>query len=209
MYLGRFENRDLSVTFKEYPFVDRNVSQAELFVKNNPTIYYWKTEGSDYQFKMCEVKSGPNEYVNYFRIPQSDSVSISMYGADFLNNEYPSMVSFVQSKAESFCFILNSGKVSIQKLLVNPVMNRMYRFRKGFFGETSIKGIMNFTLNDDDDSYIYKLVLGEKGKTYVLKHMLDAKNVSDYFFARLDKKNYYLVYSNKNEGCLSVLSSKK
>ena len=97
----------------------------------------------------------------------------------------------------------------MQKLMINPVLNRIYKFENGFFGETSIKGIINFTLNDDDDSYIYKLVLGEKGKTYVLRRMLDAKNVSDYFFARLDKKNYYLVYSNKNEGCLSILSQKK
>ncbi|MEJ2103279.1 MAG: VCBS repeat-containing protein [Ignavibacteriaceae bacterium] len=209
MYLGRFENRDLSVTFKEYPFVDRNVSMAELFIEDNPTVYYWKTEGSDYQFNMCKVKSGPNEYVNYFKIPQSDSLNISLYGADFLNNEYPSMVSFVQSKEEGFCLILNSKNVTIQKLLFNPTLNKIYKFKEGFFGETSIKGIINFTINDDDDSYIYKLVLGEKGKTYVLRRMLDAKNVSDYFFARLDKKNYYLVYSNKNEGCLSILSLKK
>ena len=209
MYLGRFENRDLSVTFKEYPFIDRNVTKAELLIGNNPTVYYWKTEGTDYQFKMCEVKSGPNSYIDYFKIPQSDSVSISLYGADYLNNEYPSMVSILQSKIEGKCFILTSGKVIMQKLMIHPVLNRIYKFENGFFGETSIKGIINFTLNDDDDSYIYKLVLGEKGKTYVLRRMLDAKNVSDYFFARLDKKNYYLVYSNKNEGCLSILSQKK
>jgi hypothetical protein len=39
--------------------------------------------------------------------------------------------------------------------------------------------------------------------------MFAAENVSDYFFARLDRKNYYLVYSNKKEGYLSIKSLKK
>ena len=51
MYLGKFENRDLSVTFKEYPFVDRNVTLAKIFVDNNPKIYYWKSEGASFQLK--------------------------------------------------------------------------------------------------------------------------------------------------------------
>jgi hypothetical protein len=38
--------------------------------------------------------------------------------------------------------------------------------------------------------------------------MFAAENVSDYFFARLDRKNYFLVYSNKAGG-LSITSVKK
>ena len=52
------------------------------------------------------------------------------------------------------------------------------------------------------------MIYREKEKTYSLNQMLAAENVSDYFFARLDRKNYYLVYSNK-EGGLSITSVKK
>jgi hypothetical protein len=209
LYLGKFENRDLSVTYKEYPFIDRNVTLAKIFVDKNPEIYYWKSEGSSLQFKMAEVKPGPNEYTDYFQIPQSDSLSIKLYGADYYNNEYPSLVSIVQSKSDSYSLVLAADKLSINTPLFNLPSKHINKFGRGFFGATSIKGIVNFTLNAEDDAYIYKLVFSEKEKTFLLRKMLEAKNVSDYFFARLDQKNYYLVYSNKNDGSLSITSLKK
>ena len=209
MYLGKFENRDLSVTFKEYPFVDRNVTLAKIFVDNNPKIYYWKSEGASFQFKMAEVKPGPNEYTNYFQVPQSDSLSISLYGADYFNNEYPSLVSIVQSKSDSYSLVLSADKLSTNTPLFSIPPKYIKKFGRGFFGATSIKGIINFTLNAEGDAYIYTLVYTEKQKTYLLRKMLEAKNVSDYFFARLDQKNYYLVYSNKKDGSLSISSLKK
>lgn len=209
LYLGKFENRDLSVTFKEYPFIDRNVTLAKIFVDKNPEIYYWKSEGPSFQFNKAEVKPGPNEYTNYFQIPRSDSLSINLYGADYFNNEYPTLVSIVQSESDRYSLVLSADKLSINTPLSNLSTKHIIKFGKGFFGPTSIKGIINFTLNAEGDDYIYKLVFNEKQKTYLLRKMLDAKNVSDYFFARLDHKNYYLVYSNKSEGCLSISSLKK
>ena len=209
MYLGKFENRDLSVTFKEYPFIDRNVTLAKIFTNNNPKIYYWKFEGASFQFKMVEVKPGPNEYTNYFQVPQSDSLTINLYGADYFNNEYPSLVGIVQSKNDSYSLVLSSDKLSINNPLFSIKRDYIKKFGKGFFGATSIKGIINFTLNAEDDAYIYTLVFNEKQRTYLLRKMLEAKYVSDYFFARLDQKNYYLVYSNKNDGSLSISSLKK
>ena len=209
MYLGKFENRDLSVTFKEYPFIDRNVTLAKIFTNNNPKIYYWKSEGASFQFKMVEVKPGPNEYTNYFQVPQSDSLTINLYGADYFDNEYPSLVGIIQSKNDSYSLVLSSDKLSINNPLFSITRDYIKKFGKGFFGATSIKGIINFTLNAEDDAYIYTLVFNEKQRTYLLRKMLEAKYVSDYFFARLDQKNYYLVYSNKNDGSLSISSLKK
>ena len=208
LYLGKFENRDLSVTFKEYPFIDRNVSQAQIFIDNNPKIYYWKADGSSMQFKMAEVKTGPNDYTNYFEVQRSDSLNINLFGADFLSNEYPSMVSLVRNYNQNYSIILTSGKVMVRNLVFNPASDDIDKFNRGKFSETSIKGIINFTVNTENGSGIYKMIYNEKNKTYLIRRMLDAKDVSDYFFARLDKFNYYLVYSNKKEGCLSISSLK-
>jgi hypothetical protein len=209
LYLGKFENRDLSVTFREYPFIDRNVSFAEIFIKENPEIYYWKSEGDSFHFKKVEVKSPPNIYKTFYQVQKSDSLIINLYGADSYSNEYPSVVSLVQNQNEKSSLVISGDELNNSIKLFNSTHQGNRKFLRGFFGETSVKGIINFTVNTADDGYINKLVYSERGKAHTLNRMLAAENVSDYFLAKLDQKKYYLVYSNKKEGCLSITSVKK
>ena len=209
LYLGKFENRDLSVTFREYPFIDRNVSLAGLFINDHPEIYYWKSEEASTQFKLAEVVSGPNIYKTFLEVPKSDSLSISLYSADIYYNDYPSLISLIQSKTNNYLLVLSGNKIITNTTLFNSPIKYIKKFTRGYFGGTSIKGIISFTVKAMDDAYIYKLVFNEKEKAFTLRKMLDANDVSDYFFGRLDQKNYFLVYSNKKEGCLSILSLKK
>jgi hypothetical protein len=208
-YLGKFENRDLSVTFREYPPIDRNVNLAGLVVNEHPEIYYWKTEGDSLQFKSVDVVSGLNIYQTHFEIPKSDSLTVDLYRSDTYYNDYPSLVSFVQFETVNYSLVLSGNKISINKNIFNPSAKYFKKFDRGYFGGTTIKGINNFTVNTTDDFYISKLVFNEKARSFTLRKMLDAENVSDYFFARLDKKNYYLIYSNEKEGYLSILPLNK
>ncbi|MCW8803732.1 MAG: VCBS repeat-containing protein [Ignavibacteriaceae bacterium] len=209
LYLGKFENRDLSITFREYPFIDRNVSLAELFINEEPEVYYWKAEGDSLQFKMAQIKAGPNIYETYFEIPKSKGIRTNLYAADNYSNEYPSVASIVQNETKSYLLVIAGDEFIISNQLFRSAIENEKEFGRGFFGEASIKGIINFTVNSVDDNYINKMIYREKAKTYSLNQMLVAENVSDYFFARLDRKNYFLVYSNKKEGYLSITSLKK
>lgn len=209
LYLGKFENRDLSITFREFPFIDRNVSAAELFIEDEPVVYYWKSEGDSYQFKSAQIKSGPNVYQTYFEIMKSKEIKTNLYGADNYSNEYPTVVSLVQNETENYLLVIAADKLSLSNKLFRTSDGDKAEFGRGFLGETSIKGIINFTVNSSDDNYINKMVYREMEKTYSLNQMFAAENVSDYFFARLDRKNYFLVYSNKKEGYLSITSIKK
>lgn len=208
LYLGKFENRDLSITFREFPFIDRNVSSAELFIEDEPVVYYWKSEGDSLQFKSARLKSGPNVYQTYFEILKSKEIKTNLYGADNYSNEYPTVVSLVQNETENYLLVIAADKFSLSNKLFRTSEGDISEFGRGFLGETSIKGIINFTVNRSDDNYINKMVYSENEKTYSLNQMFAAENVSDYFFARLDRKNYFLVYSNK-EGGLSITSVKK
>jgi len=208
LYLGKFENRDLSITFKEYPFIDRNVSSAELFIEAEPEVYYWKSEGEFSYFNKATIKSGPHVYKSYFEIPKADGIKTFFYGANVYKNEYPIVVGIVQSEAGNHLLVVSGDKFSSSNQLFGDGEEVKREFGRGYFGETSIKGITNFTVNSIDDNYINKMSYSEKEKTFSLNQMLAAENVSDYFFARLDRKNYFLVYSNKN-GELSITSLKK
>lgn len=208
LYLGKFENRDLSVTFREYPFIDRNVSSAQLFIDEEPVVYYWKSEGDGLQFKSAQIKSGPNDYKTFFEISKTNGTEVNLFGADNYQNEYPKVVSTVQNENEDKLLVVVGEKISISDQVFRLDEENKKEFGRGFFGETSIKGMTNFTINSNNDNYIYKLVYREKERNFTLNQMFAAENVSDYFFAKLDRKNYYLVYSNK-DGELSITSLKK
>lgn len=209
MYLGRFENRDVSITFKEYPVIDRNVIDAKLFVEDEPVIYYWKSENNTFDFNTVTVKTGPNEETTNMSILNSSETKINLYGADRFDNEYPFLVSLVQSQTENQLIVISAGKISSSKLNIKSPESKKAEFGEAFFGETSIKGINNFTVNSLNDNYIYKLVYRQTDGIYFLNQLVAAENVSDYFITRLDRKNYYLVYSNKEKGCISIRSLKK
>lgn len=209
MYLGKFENRDVSITFKEYPFIDRNVIAAELFITDEPVVYYWKSENDKLEFNSAVIKSGPHEFKTHLIVPKTSETQVDLYGVDFYDNEYPSVVSVVQSESEEYLIVVTAGSVDISKQIREFSGNNKLKFGRAFFGEISIKGIINFTVNSSNDNYIYKLIYRQIDKAFSLKQIIKAENVSDYFFARLDKKNYFLVYSNNKEGCISIKSLKK
>lgn len=209
LYLGKFENRELSITFKEYPFIDRNVSKAKIKIITEPEIYYWKSEADTFYFKVADIEAGPNILKTYFKIPVSKQLKINLYGSDNYTGQYPTIVSFVQNETDNHIFVISGNTFNKSDNLFKNQPKVEKEFTRGFFGETSIKGIINFTLFSSDDNYINKLVYREKERTFSLNQMFAAENVSDYFFARLDRKNYYLVYSNKKEGYISITSLKK
>jgi hypothetical protein len=209
LFLGKFENKDMSVTFKEYPFIDRNVTLAELQINNNPKAYYWKSEGDFNYFDMAEIKTGPYIYKNFFQVRKSDSLSIYLYGANKADNEYPSVVSLVRKETSNYALVITNNRINVlsESGYGNP--NGSKFFSQGHFSETSETGIINFTAYSVDDDYVKRLSISGNGKNYNFIKMLAAENVSDYFIARLTQNKYYLVYSNKKEGFISISSVKK
>ena len=208
LHLGKFENRDLSITFKEYPFIDRNVSLAKIRINDEPEVFYWKLEKDTLQFKMANIETIPNILISYYAVPKSDKLTVNLYGANLYFNNYPTIVSIIQNESEKRLLLVSGNKFSLSKQFFNNQIDAKKEFGKGLFGETTMKGIINFTVNTVDDDYINTLFYNERGKVYLLSQTVAADNVSDFFFMKLDQKNYYLVYSN-TEGALSITLVKK
>jgi hypothetical protein len=208
LHLGKFENRDLSITFKEYPFIDRNVSVAKIRIQEEPEVFYWKLEKDTFYFKMADIESGPNIYKTYFEIPKSEKLDIKLYGASRYFNDYPTVVSIVQNEAQKNLLSVVGNKFYLSSKIFNDQASKIKDFGRGFFGETTIKGIINFTVNTVDDDYINTIIYSEKEKSYLLRRTFAVDNVTDYFFIKPDQKNYYLVFTNA-KGELSITSVKK
>ena len=208
MYLGKFENRDLSITFKEYPFLDRNVSLAKIRVQAGPEVFYWKTEQDAFIFKKVNIESVPNLYKTYYNVLKSEKLKLNLYGSDLYFSNYPGVVSVVQNESENKLFILTGNTLYTSDKLFKDDIIINKEFGRGKFGEINSKGIINFSVNTNDDDYINTLIYSEKDKGYLFNRTISANNVSDYLFLRLDHNNYYLVYSNQ-KGDLLVTSAKK
>ena len=208
LYAGKFEYREQSITFKEYPFIDRNVSSAKIRIQNKPEIFYWNNERNTYSFKLVDIEQSPIYYRTYFTIPDSENVDIKLYGSEYYYNNYPTIISFVQNNFQRNTISFTGNKFNKSNMLFNNSIDTRKNFGRGFFGEIALKGIINFSVNTIDDNYINTLIYNEKSKIFLLSKTVHADSISDFFFMRNDTNNYYLVYSN-TEGELLITSVKK
>ena len=208
LHLGKFENREQSITFKEYPFLDRNVSLAKIRIVQEPEIYYWKSERDSQFFKMVDIEPGPNIYKEYFKMSNSEKLNINLYGANYYFNDYPSIVSMVQKDSAKYLLLISENKFRMSTKLYSDQQAKNREFGRGIFGEINMKGIINFSVNTEDDDYIYTLIYNQKNKNYLLSKTISAIDVNDYFFLINSQKNNYLVYSNM-KGDLLFTSIKK
>jgi len=175
---------------------------------DEPEVFYWKSERDTFYFKMVDIEPGPNIYKTYFDIPNTDKLSINLYGANTYYENYPTVVSFIQNESEKYILAFSGNKLSITKKFFSTPNDIREEFGRGRFSDIVMKGIINFSINTQDDDYIYTLIYNEKEKNYVLNPTIKALDAYDYFFLKPDQKNYYLVYSNK-EGELLLKSIKK
>jgi len=208
MHLGKFENRDQSITFKEYPFLDRNVSLAKIRIQNELEVFYWNSVRDTFYFKMVDIEPGPNLYKSYYRIPKSEKLDVKLYGANLYFNNYPSIISLLQNESEKQLFLITGKTLNISSNIFNDENIANKEFGRGVFSGMIMKGIINFSVNTLDDDYINALIFSEKDNGYLLSRIIPAIKVSDYFFLPIDQKNYYLVYSNQ-KGELLITSAKK
>ena len=207
LHLGKFENREQSITFREYPFIDRNVSDAKIRIKDEPEIFYWREENDTLYFKTADIEAGPNILKTYFKISRSENLMINLYAANFYNSSYPTVVSFVQKEDENSVLLFSGNQFKKSTPIIEGDLVQNVKFGRGFFGDIRNAGIINFTINSIDDDYIYTLSFNDQDSNYHLKPLVFKENISDYIFMNLKQKSY-LVYSNKT-GELSISLLKK
>jgi len=202
LHLGKFENREQSITFREYPFIDRNISDAKIRIKDEPEIFYWREENDTLYFKTADIEAGPNILKTYFKISRSENLMINLYAANFYNSSYPTVVSFVQKEDENSVLLFSGNQFRKSTPIIEGDLVQNVKFGRGFFGDIRNAGIINFTINSIDDDYIYTLSFNDQDSNYHLKPLVFKENISDYIFMNLKQKSY-LVYSNKT-GELSI-----
>jgi hypothetical protein len=209
LFLGRFEHRELSITFKEYPFIDRDVICAELFLDREIKAYYWKLSPDSIFLNEVSIKTGPNVYKGIAGLQKGDSIKITFTASNQLFNKKPWLISFIKDDIETH---LISYKENGYKNL-RPIKEEFIRndISEGqvFFSK--------FYNNENENPFIYldklktlnKLIFLKDGKTFSLIQIAGEVDINNYFIDKFSGANYHLIYSDKRKGCISVVQLKK
>jgi len=207
--LGKFEYRDLSVTFKLYPSVDRNVLYSELIASEEPIIYYWKEYSDTLFYKKAVIKASPNEYENIIHLPKTDSVVFSSLSADLLNNGSSHVISVVGTNESNFTLVSNYWMPDVSTSLIFPEWLNMKDENQLFFSFINSGTKKNLAVYSPGNKSLSKVVLSNKSKRLNFTKLIDSVDAADYFIESIFPGNYHFVFSNKREGCISIIQLKQ
>jgi hypothetical protein len=209
LYLGRFEHRDLSLTFKEFPFLARDVICAELFLDKDVRAYYWKETSDSLFLNEVVIKTGPNDYRGIVGLSKQDSINISLFASNQLYKGKPWLLSSVQNEAEKFLVSFKEKNYKILHTLGEEIDFGNFNDEQVLFSELQNGESEKFLIYLPDSKTLNKLQILKDGKSYSLKLILDAVDINNYFIDKFNSKKYHLVYSNKEKGCISLVPLKK
>ncbi len=200
--LGKFEYRTLSITFKQYPFVDRNVLHSEIITGKEPLIYYWKEFRDTLYFKKVIIKTGPNEYDNLAMLPMEDSLFFSSFSADMFNNKTLEVFSIIENGRKNFHIVSGYWKYFFP--LVFPKWLNMEDENQVFFKLLNVGTSKYLSVYLPKEKSLIKFDLLNKDYKRKFTKIIDSFDAADYFAARIFSDNYQIVYSNKSKGCISI-----
>ncbi len=208
LFLGKFEHRDLSLTFKEYPFIDRDVICAELFVDKEIKVFYWKEKSDSLFFNEVAIKTGPNIYKGILGFSKGDSIKISLTASNQLFRGKPWLISLV--------------KVDDEELLVSlkeKNYKKLYSLDSESNNDHLVDNILSFAMlqNDESESLLVyspgakslsKLIISDERKNYSLRQLIRPVSINNFFIDKFNSTNYHLVYSDKEKGNISIVQLK-
>lgn len=208
-FLGKFEHRDLSLTFKEYPFIDRDVICAELSLGKETMAFYWKEKSDSLFFNEVSIKTGPNVYRGILGISKGDSIKISLTASNLLFGGKPWLVSSVKNDIENYLVSFKGNSYRKLRLInraseINYFNNHQFKFANLPDDENEI-----LLVYLPDLKSLNKVNISNDGKNYSIEQIVDRVDISQYFIDKFDRTNNYLVYSDKEKGCISLVQLKK
>jgi len=203
--LGKFEDRGLSVTFKQYPFIDMNVHNSELIVAEEPIIYYWKEYSDTLYYKKAVINTGPNEYENIFQLPKTDSVVFSSITVDLLNSGSSSVISIIGSGKNDFTLVSDYWKPDFTPSLIFPEWLNINEKNQLFFSLINYGSEKSLAVYSPEQKLLSKIDLSGKSRRLSFTKLIDSVDAADFFIESIFPGKHHFVFSNKREGCISLI----
>ena len=201
-FLGRFEYRTLSITFKEFPVYDRNVIDTRITSVDNPVLYYWKKDPDSLLLMRVEISPGPNNYKKLTGFPASKETYLKTFITQKVGTIDANSFSYFDYDKENRIIISDGGRKNFSFItdeLKSKVKNKkksetdfLFKYNSGFL-----------TVYLPAERSFQRLDYRERDTKLNISKLLDAENAGDYFVEQIDEKNIRIVFINKSEGFIS------
>ena len=209
LVLGKFDYRQLSVTFNLYPFIDRNVLHSELIAEEIPIIYYWKEHSDTLYYKKAVIKTGPNDYKNIVHLPKTDSVFHISFSTDHIRKSSTEVISIIGMGKNNFTLVSDYLRPGFISSLVFPKKLNMGDENNLFFSLINSGGKKNLFFYSSEKKSLSKVDLSGRNKKLNFTTVLNSIDATDYVIESFLPGNYHFVFSNKQEGCISIIQLKQ
>ena len=173
------------------------------------SIYYWKEYFDTLYYKKSIIKTGPNEYENIFHLPKPDSVDFSILSANLLNNGSPDVISIIRSGKSDFTLVSDYWKPDFTHSLIFPEWLNMKEENQLFFSFVNSGNKKNLVVYSLEQKSLSKIDLSNTSKRLNFTKLIDSVDATDYFIGSIFPGKYHFVFSNKSEGCISLIQLKK
>ncbi len=199
---GVFSYRDLKFSFSNQVVDNVKVLDASLGL-NNININYW-VEKKD---KLVLLKREPGKIseLSEERISlQKDKIkNIFSLTGDLLNRGKDIVFSFINGDNKDYAVISDTFSTVIGKRRKTAEF-RITSKNNLFFGETRFNGLKKLSVYLPEKNIINRLDFIQKGKNVVSTKLTDTSKLGSFFIKNMTSKNYHLVYSNVEKGCITI-----
>ena len=198
------EYKDYRYTISNYPDIASNTLGPSLTLQNYPGIVYWQNNGNKAQMNRITISNGSNASQTLYSFANSSLTSVYSFSGDLLNNEDDATVSFIETGKKNLTVVSNYKTTYLIKNREFPFYNITDKDVQLFFGETKINGLKKIFVYLPSKKIIDRLDFINKGKDLLATKIADVDNIIDFFVKNMSFRNYHLVYTNKENDCITI-----
>jgi len=200
---GVFSYNNLKFSFSNQLIDNIKVFDASLGL-NNININYWaenKDKLSLLKRELGKVSEFPEEK---FSLLKDDIKNIISFTGDLLNMEKDVVFSFINEDERNYA-VISAGTFST----VAGKKRKTGEFRitsknNLFFGETRFNGLKKLSVYLPEKNVVNRFEFIQKGKNVASTKLADTSQLGSFFIKNMTSKNYHLVYSNVEKGCITI-----
>jgi hypothetical protein len=199
---GVFSYKDLKFSFSNQLVDNIKVLDAS-FGLNNININYWverKDKLSLLKRELKKINESPEEKLSLSKYHINEIISFT---GDVLNMEKDVVFSFIKENNRNVAVISGDTFSTVIGRKRKTGEFRITSKNNLFFGETRFNGLKKLSVYLPEKNIINRLEFIQKGKNVASTKLADTFHLGSFFIKNMTSKNYHLVYSNVEKGCIT------
>jgi hypothetical protein len=208
---------------EDYKNIAFNVFDAAISDIHNVAFFYWRASEDSLMLtkKMLPKKRriiDPGESADISQLITSKRINIlqpvsrnedfvTTFIGDIYNKKREVCITFITQNAASADSNKQDITIISSSQTLKIIKNRNLTVTANnqiFFGEMGFNRIKKLFIYEPDEKRLEKLDFIEGGSRLVKTPVADSVNINHYFIKNMSFRNYHLVYTDKESGCISI-----